>query len=78
MKQKMKQLSGILLSLALMLGQVPGMSLTAYADGTTYDPASEYTGFSDLNSNDTVVTISEVPGRTWYVTDNDSSTVTLL
>ena len=33
MRQKMKQLTGILLSLALVLGLMPGMSLTAYADG---------------------------------------------
>ena len=61
-----------------MLGLMPGMSLTAYADGTTYNPASTYTGFGDLITNDTEVTISEVPGKTWYVIANDSSTVTLL
>ena len=78
MKRKIKRLLGILLSLALILGLIPGMSLTAYADGTTYNPASTYTGFGDLITNDTEVTISEVSGKTWYVIANDSSTVTLL
>ena len=58
MRQKMKQLMGILLSISLMLGLVPGMSLTAYADGTTYNPASTYTGFGKLITDDTEVTIS--------------------
>jgi len=57
---------------------MPGMSLTAYADGTTYNPASTYTGFGELITNDTEVTIGEVPGKTWYVIANDNSTVTLL
>ena len=61
-----------------MLGMLPVMSLTAYADGTTYNPASTYTGFGDLITNDTEVTISEVSGKTWYVIANDNSTVTLL
>ena len=34
MKMKKKRLLGILLSLALMLGLLPGMSLTAYAENT--------------------------------------------
>ena len=33
MRMKMKRFLGILLSLALVLGLMPGMSLTAYADG---------------------------------------------
>ena len=77
MKMK-KRFLGILLTLALILGLMPGMSLTAYADGTTYNPASSYTGFGDLITSDTEVTISEVPGKTWYVIACDASTVTLL
>ncbi|WP_026670424.1 leucine-rich repeat protein [Butyrivibrio sp. AE3006] len=73
-----KRFLGFLLSLVMVLGLMPGMSLTAYADGTTYNPASTYTGFGDLITNDTEVTISEVSGKTWYVIANDSSTVTLL
>ena len=79
MKHRRKQFLSILLSLALILGLMPGMSLTAYADGTTYNPASTYTDFSGLIENDTEVTISEVSGKTWYVIAYDgSSTVTLL
>ena len=78
MRIKMKRFLGILLTLALVLGLVPGMSLTAYADGTTYNPASTYTGFGDLIAIDTEVTISEVSGKTWYVIANNSTTVTLL
>ena len=36
MKTKMKQLFGILLTLALVLGLIPGMSLTAYAEDSTW------------------------------------------
>ena len=63
MRQHGKRWFGILLTLALILGLMPGMSLTAYADGTTYNPASTYTGFGELITNDTEVTISEVPGK---------------
>nr|WP_155959639.1 DUF6273 domain-containing protein [[Eubacterium] cellulosolvens] len=78
MRIKMKRFLGILLTLTLVLGLMPGMSLTAYADGTTYNPASTYTGFGNLNTNNTELTISEVSGITWYVIANDSTTVTLL
>ena len=47
-------------------------------ENTTYNPGSTYTGFGDLNTNDSEVTISEVSGITWYVIASDSSTVTLL
>ena len=79
MKQKIgRKLLSFLLTLAMVVGLMPGMSLTAYADGTTYNPASTYTGFGDLNTNNTEVTISEVSEKTWYVIANDSTTVTLL
>jgi len=80
MRIKMKRFLGIFFSLALVLGLMPGMSLTAYADGTTYDPASEYHDYDNLISNDTEVTISEVSGKTWYVIGYNSTdkTVTLL
>ena len=83
MKQKRKsgrKLLGFLLALALVVGLMPGMGLTAYADGTTYNPASEYHDYENLISTDTEVTISEVSGQTWYVIayDSSSSTVTLL
>ena len=84
MRQKMKQLMGILLTLALALGLMAGMSLTAYADGTIYNPASEYTGYGTLETNDTTVEIEGVQYKDatvdWYVIGYDSAgkTVTLL
>ena len=80
MRQKMKQLTGILLSLALVIGLVPGMGLTAYADGTEFNPASTYTGFDTLAGSDDTVTITEVSNIDWYVIgyDGANDTVTLL
>ncbi len=54
--------------------------VTVNAGNTTFNPASTYTGFGNLISNDTEVNISEVSGKTWYVIayDDGSSTVTLL
>lgn len=72
MKQKLKQLMGILLSLAMVLGLMPGMSLTAYAyDGNPY---------AGLVNTTTQVTFN---GKPWYIiADNstavDAGTVTLL
>ena len=62
---KMKRLLGMILSLALMLGLVPGMSLTAYAD----DP------YASLKNSTTVV---KFDNKDWYLIDYDASTVTLL
>ena len=56
LKKGTGRILSVLLTLAMVTGLMPGMSLTAYADGTTYDPASTYTGFGDLNTNDTEVT----------------------
>jgi len=78
MKMKKNRISGILLSLTLMLGIMAGMCVTVMADNTIFNPATTYTGFGELNTNNTVVTISEAAGYTWYVIANDSSTVTLL
>lgn len=79
MKTK-KRFLGILLGLALVLGLMPGMSLTAFADTTTYDPASTYAGFGELASGDDTVKIAGVLGYDWYVMgyDSDAGTVTLL
>ena len=77
-KKSGRKLLSFLLTLAMLVGLMPGMGLTAYADGTTYNPASTYAGFGELITNNTEVTISEVSGKTWYVIANDSSTVTLL
>ncbi len=72
MKQKIKQWLGVLLSISLMLGLMPGMSLTAYA----YDENP----YASLVNQTTDVTFD---GKTWYIIkDNstavDAGTVTLL
>ena len=72
MRQKMKRLMGILLSLVMVLGLMPGMSLTALAyDGNPY---ASFVGTT------TTVTFN---GKPWYIiADNstavDAGTVTLL
>ena len=88
MKKKRKKLGkkllSFLLTLAMVVGLMPGMSLTALADGTTYSPASDYTGYEALKTGDTTVQIEGVNiGDTivdWYVIGYDSTdkTVTLL
>ena len=87
MKQKRKlgrKLLSFLLTLAMVIGLMPGMGLTVLAEGTTYSPASEYTDYGTLNSNDTTVQIEGVKiGDAivdWYVIGYDSTdkTVTLL
>lgn len=65
MKIKMKRLFGILLSLALVLGLMPGMSLTALAE----DP------YAALKNTTTPVKFDE---KDWYLINYDSNTVTLL
>ena len=67
MRKKLKQLMGILLSLALVLGLMPGMSLTAYADDDP--PYAQYKN-----------TITEITfdSKSWYLIDYDAGTVTLL
>lgn len=64
MKTK-KRLLGILLSLALILGLMPGMSLTAYADNP----------YASLKNTTKVITFD---GKSWYLIAYDDSTVTLL
>ncbi|MBQ9009556.1 MAG: hypothetical protein IJ088_09530 [Clostridia bacterium] len=64
MKTKKRFLS-ILLGLVMVLGLMPGMSLTAYAD----DP------YSGIKNTTTVV---HFDSKEWYLIDYDNSTVTLL
>ncbi len=72
MTTKMKRFLGILLSLALVLGLVPGMSLTALAwDGDPYAAL--------LNTT----TVVKFDNKNWYLIENnstavDAGTVTLL
>ena len=77
MKMK-KQFLGILLSLALVLGQMPGMSLTAQAAGEKAYAAYDVT--TDANKNKSVddftalqVTFNE---RQWYIIEDNSSSAT--
>ncbi|MBO6215719.1 MAG: hypothetical protein J6N76_09380 [Lachnospiraceae bacterium] len=50
MKIKMKQLFGIMLGLVLVLGLMPGTSLTAYAEGGTYNATLEADSAVNANS----------------------------
>lgn len=82
---KKKRFLGILLSLALVLGLMPGMSVTAYAaSGTVYDAylvtTVENKDKSREELNDLQVTFN---GCKWYIiaddsTEADAGTVTLL
>jgi len=67
MTTKTKKLIGILLTLALVLGLLPGMTLTAYADN---DPP-----YASLKNTTTEITFD---GKPWYLINYDASTVTLL
>nr|MCR4764230.1 DUF6273 domain-containing protein [Lachnospiraceae bacterium] len=71
MRQKMKRMMGILLSLVMVLGLIPGMSLTAYAATEAY---------TELKNDNTVVQFNNY---NWYIiadysTAVDAGTVTLL
>ena len=85
MRQKMKQLTGILLSLALVLGLMPGMSLTAYADGGKAYAAYDVTTDTNKTKSGADLTALQVSfnGCKWYIIADDSTaenagTVTLL
>ena len=78
MRKKLKQLIGILLTLVMVLGQMPGMSLTAYAAGekayAAYDVTTET---NKTKSGDDLkalqVTFNE---RQWYIIEDNSSSAT--
>ena len=65
MKHRGMKILSLLLSLALVLGLMPGMSLTAYAD----DP------YASIKNTTTEITFD---GKSWYLIDYDDNTVTLL
>ena len=67
---KMKRFLGILLSLAMVLGVMPGMSLVAYAEGETITVTWKNTDFSGQTHTKDGVTINN-PG----VVNNDGSQV---
>ena len=62
MKNKMKQLCGIILSLVLVLGLMPGMSLTAQAATTLTDTFTTNTGATEYTGNYSKVTASVSSG----------------
>ena len=64
MKMKMKRFLGLFLSLALVLGMFPGMSLTAYAATDTY---------TTLKNNVTVVKFNDY---NWYIIEDNSTSAT--
>ena len=70
MKQKRKKLGrkllGFLLTLAMIVGLMPGMGLTAYAAEVPY---------ASLKNTTNVINFD---GKEWYLIDCDESTVTLL
>ena len=67
MKHRGTKILSLLLSLVLVLGLMPGMSLTAYADD---DPP-----YAQYKNTTTVITFD---GKSWYLIDCDANTVTLL
>ena len=73
MKVKKRFLS-ILLSLAMMLGMLSGMSLTAYAD-TNYDDyiPSEWDDEDELAKK-----VVNFNGHKWYIISDEGETITLL
>ena len=85
MKQRNKKLLGILLSLVMVLGLLPGMSLTALADGHTHSFTYSADGATitatcqnagcDLNDNKVTLTI--VPNPVLYYDDGQPKEASL-
>ena len=68
MRQKMKQLMGILLSISLMLGLVPGMSLTAWAtNAVNVKITSKSSSSSTIWTRASSTTIPENDSVRWLV-----------
>ena len=73
MRQKMKRMMGILLGLALMLGLIPGMSLTVYA------ATDVYTSLIPIDKeNETARAARQVTfnGYKWYIIGDNSTSAT--
>ena len=80
MRMKMKRFLGILLSLVLVLGLMPGMRLAAYAGPNTYTNLIPADSDSGSGLTDKQVTFN---GYKWYIIEDKSTsaaegTVTLL
>ena len=69
LKQKMgRKLLGFLLTLAMVVGLMPGMSLTAYAEGEATPTAAETLAPTvDSNNKVTGAKVLEYAGQQWYV-----------
>ena len=67
MKHRGLKFLSLLLTLAMVVGLIPGMSMTAYADD---DPP-----YAQYKNTTTVITFD---GKSWYLIDYGASTVTLL
>ena len=67
MRKKSMKILSLLLTLVMLIGVLPGMSLTAYADN---DPP-----YAQYKNTTTVITFD---GKSWYLIDCDANTVTLL
>ncbi len=85
MKQKMKQWLGALFSIALILGLMPGMSLTAYADDQKAYAAYDVTTDANKTKDGDALTALQVTfnEKSWYIIADNSTavnagTVTLL
>ncbi len=78
MRKKMKQLIGILLTLVMVLGQMPGMSLTAYAAGEKAYAAYDVTTDTNKTKSGDNLTALQVTfnERQWYIIEDNSSSAT--
>uniref|UniRef100_I5AQU9 Conserved repeat protein n=1 Tax=Eubacterium cellulosolvens (strain ATCC 43171 / JCM 9499 / 6) TaxID=633697 RepID=I5AQU9_EUBC6 len=77
MRIKMKRFLGILLSLALILGLMPGMSLTAYADDQkAYADYDVTTDDNKTKSGDALTALQvKFNEMSWYIIEDNSTAV---
>ena len=78
MRKKLKQLIGILLTLVMVLGQMPGISLTAYATGEKAYAAYDVTTETNKSKSGEDLTALQVTfnDRKWYIIEDKSSSAT--
>ena len=78
MKIKMKRLFGIVLSLVLVLGLMPGMSMTVQAATTLTDTFTTNTGATEYTGNYSKVTASVASGYEGYgIAHSDNNPITI-
>ncbi len=78
MRMKMKRFFGILLGLALVLGLLPGTTLTAYAAGEKAYAAYDVTTETNKTKSGNDLTALQVTfnERQWYIIEDNSSSAT--